>query len=54
MKTIVGIVLAVVLGAGVGVLGSVVLVNGAVASVDKAASSAKTADLGAPSGYKGH
>ena len=51
MKTVVGVVLAVVLGAGVGWLGVVVTGNVAIATVDKAADSADPADLGAPAEY---
>lgn len=53
MKTAVGIVLAAVLAAGVGVLGAVLTANIAVASVDKAADNADTANLGTPDGYEG-
>jgi hypothetical protein len=51
MKTAVGVVLAAVLAAGAGVLGAVVTANVAVTSVDKAADSANTADLGEPADY---
>jgi hypothetical protein len=51
MKTAVGVILAAVLAAGAGVLGAVVTANSAVASVDKAADDATTADLGEPAGY---
>ncbi|HEY7222361.1 MAG TPA: hypothetical protein VH561_01920 [Micromonosporaceae bacterium] len=51
MKNAVVIILAVVLAAGVGVLGAVLTANLAVASVGKAASNANQADLGTPAGY---
>jgi hypothetical protein len=51
MKTVVGVVLAAVLGAAVGVVGTVVLANTVVVSVDKAADTADTADLGEPADY---
>lgn len=51
MKTAVGIVLAAVLAAGVGVVGAVVTANIAVTSVDKAATDADQANLGEPAEY---
>jgi len=53
MKTVVGVVLAVVLAAGAGVLGAVVTAKVAVASADKAASQSDPANLDAPDGYGG-
>jgi len=51
MKTAVGIILAAVLAAGVGAVGAVFTANSLVATVDKAATNADQADLGAPSDY---
>jgi hypothetical protein len=51
MKTTVGVVLAAVLGLGIGVLGTVVTATVAVSSVDSAADSADEANLGEPSEY---
>jgi hypothetical protein len=51
MKTAVGVVLAAVLAAGAGVLGTVITANAAVSSVDKAADSADQANLGEPADY---
>jgi hypothetical protein len=51
MKTAVGIILAAVLAAGIGAVGSVVTLNSVVASVDKAANNANQANLGTPAGY---
>jgi hypothetical protein len=51
MKTAVGVILAAVLAAGAGVAGTVIAANSMIASVDKAANSANTADLGTPSDY---
>lgn len=52
MKTLVGIVLAVVLGAAAGAFGAVMTVNQAVATADKAASEADPADLGRPADFR--
>jgi hypothetical protein len=50
-STAVGVVLAAILAAAVGVLGTVVVANVAVASPEKAASNANQDDLGKPAGY---
>jgi hypothetical protein len=53
MKTAIGVILAAVLAAGVGVLGVVVTANLALASSDKAASQVTPAATAAPTGYQG-
>ena len=50
-STVVGVVLAAVVAAGIGAAGTVVVVNTQVATADKAATSANTADLGKPDDY---
>jgi len=51
MKTAVGIILAAVLAAGAGVLGTVVTAKLALATADQAAADADPANLDAPDDY---